>query len=270
MIIGAIFGFVACDDKDKDLSDIAVFITPTNSDTVYMNANTRRQYKLEYYSKDGFVNRLEVSAFDTENGERQLYDTVYSVKTEKDIYVYTAPMPKRDGRMMVTLKFKVWDTAGNETSQERKVHVLKSNIELLQEIGPIVLFIADDMRDALMFDSPTQTFDHVLMEDSKDADMYLDVDENGGLSLRSATQARFVRYNDFNYAETDANSLQTVYENSRRDDQINGLNSNDIILVGHGAQVEGVFFIFNIVSSGTDNERSVQMNFKGIRSNNTN
>lgn len=262
-IVGAIIVTVACNDDVKAPSDIAVIITPTNTDTVHVNANEKIQYKLEYYSAGGYVNRLEVRSFDPLYGDRLLLDTIYGKVTADDTYTFSAPVPTGDG-MTATLRFTVWDTVGRMTRQEREV-IIHNNVILLQEIGPIVLFTTDGMRDALMFDSPSQTFDHILMEGNKEADMYLDVDDNGELMLRSATLARFVRYNDFDYASTDAISLQTVYSSSRRDDQIINLKINDIILVGHDSQAEGVFFVANIISSGTENERSVQLNFKGIQ-----
>lgn len=264
VIIGAILGIVACNDEVKEPSDVALIITPSNSDTVHIDANEKMQYKLEYYtSTGGYVNRLEVRSFDPIYGDKLLLDTIYGGKTPNDTYTFSAPIPTNE-QMIVTLRFTVWDTTGKTTSQERKA-LIHNNVILLQEIGPIVLFTTDGMRDALIFESPTQIFDHILLKERKEADMYLDVDENGKLVLLSATQARFVRYNEFDYASTDAISLQTVYGSSRLDDQISGLNINDIILVGHGSQAEGAFFVANIVYSGTENERSVQLNFKGMQ-----
>lgn len=264
VMAAGLLGWVACNDEAKDLSDVAVIVTPSASDTVYMNAHEKKQYKLEYYtSTGGYVNRLQVRSFDPVYGERQLLDTLYGAETPGDTYIFSAPASTSE-RLLTTLTFTVWETTGKTTSQDRRV-IIRSNTVLLQERGPIVLFMADGLHDGLTFSSPSQTFDHVLMGESRAADLYLDVEEDGTLVLRSATQARFVRYNDFDYSSTDAVSLQTVYGSSRLDDQIRGLSVNDIILAGHGTQAEGVFFVSNIVYSGTDNERSVQLSFKGLQ-----
>lgn len=264
VILWVAIGLTACNNDDREVSDIALIITPSPSETMHANANEKMQYKLEYYtSTGGYVNRLEVRSFDPLYGDRQLLDTIYGAAVSNDTYTFSAPVPG-DDQMTVTLKFTVWDTTGKTTSRECTV-IVHNNIILLQEMGPIVLYTTDGMRDALMFNSPTQTFDHTMMEGSMAADMYLDVDEDGTLTLRSATQAHFVKYNEFGYASTDATSLQTVYSSSRFDDHIKDLNVNDIILVGHDYQAEGVFFIANIISSGADNERSIQLNFKGIQ-----
>lgn len=84
------------------------------------------------------------------------------------------------------------------------------------------------------------------------------------MNPKSNTAAKFVRSNSFDYAMTSAPNLQAVYQSSTRCDVITNLQTNDIILVGHGDRAEGVIRISNIVRTETSSERCVVISYKGV------
>lgn len=261
--------FTSCnDDTDHDLSDIALIITPSAADSIAMQSGEKQLFAMKYYvNTGGRVDRLQVKSLDAENGEQILEDTIYSEAVKEAVFMYVAPQTSKE-QLSVKLTFVITETNGSKTQQTRTVMV-NNKLLMLQELGPVVLYMATDRADAIMFDSPTQTFDHALEGADRQADMYLDVDtlDGGGyaLAFATATEARFVRANSFDYASASSNAIQTVYANSVREAKVYDLQTNDIVIVGHGAQAEGILFIQNVVRQGTDNELCLQMRYKPLQ-----
>lgn len=261
--------FSSCDDEaSHDLSDIALVITPSAADSIGLQSGEKQLFTLKYYvNTGGRVNSLQVKSVDLENGERLLADTAYAETVQEATFMYEAPQTVRE-QLDVKLTFTITETNGSKTQQTRRV-VVNNRLLMLQEVGPVVLYMATDRPDAMMFGEPTQVFDHVLEADSRLADMYLAVDTLGAgnysLSFMSGTEARFVRANSFDYAAASTNAIQTVFANSVRVARVDALQTNDIVIVGHGAQAEGILFVQNIVRQGTDGELCLQMRYKPLR-----
>lgn len=260
--------FHSCSEEEtQELSDIALIITPSPADSIVLQSGDRKLFNMKYYvNTGGKVERLQVKSVDVENGELTLADTTYAETVQEATFIYVAPQTTRE-RLSVKLTFTITETSGRKTTQTRTVTV-NSRLLMLQEVGPVVLYMASDKADAIMFNEPTQVFDHVLEAESRLPDLYLDVDtlEDGThpLAFMSGTETRFVRANSFDYASASANAIQTVYANSVRMARIDALQTNDIIIAGHGAQAEGIMFIQNIVRTGTDNELCLQMRYKPL------
>ena len=253
----------ACDDTTHPLSQLAMVINPTLHDTIEVNAGGYVKYSISYHnSNGGRVRNLTVSSFDQMQGQKVLLDRSYSDGETDDTYIYQAPQATRD-TLLVTLTFSAIDSEGADCVIKRYVRVCNQQV-LLDERGPIVLYLAEGRRDAFCFADPTQTFDHVHSADSARADLFVDVDEAGGIVIRSNTKAKFVRYNDYDYASATAVGMQTVFASSRRDDGVAGLSANDIVLVGHGDQAEGALFVSNVIRQNDDTD-CVHLSFKGLK-----
>lgn len=263
-----VFFLSACNNEDNsDLSDIAIIIKPSLSDSINIQSGDKQLFSMQYYvNTGGRVNRLQIKSVDVENGEMILLDTTYTETVKEATYLYVAPQSIKES-LRIRLTFTLWETNGIKTQQTRYVNVTNKQL-MMQELGPIVLFMATDKVDGIMFNAPTQVFDHVLENATRKADMYLGVDTlNAGtysLSLQSGTQARFVRVNSFDYASATSVAIQTVYASSVRIAKVDELQTNDIVIVGHGVQVEGIIFIQNIVRHGIDNDLCVQFRFKPV------
>lgn len=261
--------FCSCDDEaNHELSDIALIITPAATDTVKLQAGEKQIFTMRYYvNTGGKVNRLQVKSVDNENGELLLEDTIYTEEIQEATFIYVAPQTTKE-QLDVTLTFVLYETTGTKTKQIRKVRVT-NKLLMLQEYGPVVLYMATDKADAIMFDSPTQTFDHVLEGENRQSDLYLAVDTlaegDYAISFASETEARFVRANSFDYAAASSNAIQTVYGNSVRTARVSDLQTHDIVIVGHGTQAEGILFVQHIIRQGTDNELCMQMRYKPLQ-----
>lgn len=259
----------SCDDYTKDATDVALFITPYASDTLEVNAGESVRYEIEMHTVHNLVNRLQITSFDAIRNNQEIADVKFDVAQDKYEFVYTAPF-FNTGSTAVTLTFRGWDDAGSMGEAKRHLKVIGQEV-LVQEKTGIVLWNPSTSRpNALSFTDPTQPFYYMPSSDedtstSPSADLYMKTNQDfTQISFQSNTSAKFVRNNSFDYATATAYSIQTVYESSRREDAINSLKVNDIILVGHDAKAEGVFTVTNIVRDGTDEEQSVRLSYKGI------
>lgn len=254
----------SCNEDIKDSSDIAVFIEPGTSTKVVIGSGDKYRYHLDLYTTHGYVKRLLVTSFDQYQGEVTVKDTVWTERTDSYDLIYTAPIADRDS-LGVTLTFKAWDDEGS-TCEANRTLLIRNRTVLMDEKSGIVMWPAETGRPgALMFHEPTKTYNLIAAGDSAAADMYIDADTDfGNICLKTNTGAKFVRNNSFDYAAATAPGLQAVYAGSRPDDMVDNLRINDIILVGHGSQAEGVFRVTNIIRTGYADERCVQLAFKGM------
>lgn len=262
----------SCNDYTKDPTDVALFIKPYASDTLKLKAGENALYEIEFHTVHNYISRLQVVSFDAVQNTRTVKDTAFSAAQEKFELIYTAPYLNKD-TTLVKLTFKGWDDAGSSEQTNRYLFVIGQQI-LLQEQTGIVLWSPESGRpNAFAFASPSQPFcytphtsaDEEENADDETADIYMVTNSDFTLvSVKSSTNAKFVRNNSFDYATATANSIQAVYESSRREDGVNNLKVNDIILVGHGSTAEGVMAVTNIVRDGSDEERSIRLSFKGV------
>lgn len=255
----------SCDDDVKDESDVAVFIEPGASAKVVMSSGDKYRYHLDFYTTHDRVQRLSVTSFDQYQGEIVVKDTSWNARTDSYDFIYTAPFIDRDS-LQIRLTFNAWDNEGNKCEAVRTLLVLNKQVLMAEQSG-IVLWNTETGRpDALMFQSPSKTYNLLATPDSADADMFIDTDrEFENVRVKTNTGAKFVRNNSFDYAAATMVSLQSVYSGSRHDDMIDNLRVNDIVLVGHGDRAEGVFRVANIIRTGEADERCVQLSFKVLK-----
>lgn len=264
----------ACSEEETgNYSDIAMIVRPSAGDSIVLESGEKQVFSLDYYTNTGgYVNHMQVKSVDAEHGEQILHDTLYAESTDETTYMYVAPQTAKEN-LRVKLTFTAWETTGKKTSQIRYVNI-KSKQLLMNELGPIVLYMATDKDDAICFDSPTQTFCHAYTagagEESRKSDLYLAVDtinvatNEYRLSFASTTGTQFVRSNSLDYASASALAVQTVFDNSVRSAKIEDLGINDIVIVGHQAKAEGILFVQNIVRQGMSNELCLQLRYKPI------
>ncbi len=256
--------FFSCNEDEKDASDVAIFIEPGASVPVTVTSGDKFLYHIDFYTVHDYVRQLTVRSFDQYQGEVVVKDTLWTGRCDSYDFVYTAPVTDRDS-LRVTLTFEVTDNAGSR-SEVRRTVLIRNRQVLVPEKSGIVLWAPETGRpDAFGFDDPSKTFNLSASGDSASADLYVETDLSfSAVTVKSGSGARFVRNNSFDYAAASAVSVQTVFVSSRRDDVVDNLRVNDIILVGHGDRAEGVMRVTNIIRTGDEDERSVQLAFKGL------
>lgn len=257
--------FVGCNDEDKkELSDVAIMITPLSGDSITLKSGEKIRYTIDFHTQHDYVKQLKVSSFDAVRGKVDILDTIFNGKLSTYFFDYSTPYINRDS-LIILLTFEAWDNAGSQCRTTRTVIVLNSSHIIEEKSGIVLRSSESGMPDAFSFANPSQTFNWKQSPDSVNADIYLVADsEFSNLWLLSKTKAKMVRINSFDYPSATAPALQAVYEGVVRDDRIDNLHVNDIILVGHDINAEGVMMITNIVRTGTNQERCVQLSFKGV------
>lgn len=259
-----IFSFSACTEDSKEVSDVAIFIEPGAASEVVANSGDKILYHIDMYTTHDYVSRLRVASFDSFNGEVAVRDTLWDGPCKSYDFVYTVPAADRDS-LDITLTFNAWDNVGNKCEAKRRIVVLGKSILIGEKSGIVLWPAATGRPDALAFEEPSQPFAWKESPDSVRADMYIDSDVLlNNVALRSRTSAKFVRNNSFDYAAATSVSIQAVYAGSRRDDMIDDLRVNDIILVGHDGRAEGVFRVTNILRGANEESNCVQLAFKGV------
>lgn len=253
----------SCDDDTPEESDVAVFVTPSSTEDVTLQSGDKYIYECGLYTKHNYVSRLRVKSTDNFSGETTLLDTAFTERTSSYSFVYNAPIIDRDS-LSVTLTFNAWDDNGNKCEVKRKL-TIKNRQVLIAEKSGIVLYSPQTGRpNALKFSLPSQTFDWKNSPDSVNADLFIETETFDVVNFRSNTAAKFVRNNSFDYPAATALSIQAVYSGSVRTDKIEDIRTNDIILVGHNSTAEGVFRVANVIRTGADAERCLQLAFKGV------
>ncbi len=253
----------ACDNDAPDLSDVVVLVTPDANTDIELSSGEKVRFTLEISTINDYVANLSITSFDRQNGEKLLVDKDFDKKKFQYKFIYTAPQLDSE-ETDALLTFTVTDNLGNEASVSRTV-VIRDKIVTLKEKTGIVLYAAEPgMPDALSFANATQTFNLAESPTPESADIYMTLDEElAELVWGSNTHTKFIRNNSFNYAEASAKSITSVYEGSTRQDNIRGIETNDIIIVGHEAAAQGVFLVTNVIRlSGC--LICIQLNFKGI------
>lgn len=258
------FCLSSCNEDEHDVSDVALIISPLASTKVELQSGDKYNYQCDLYTTHNYVKRLSVKSTDALSGDAVLLDTTFTENTSTYNFIYTAPQLDRDS-LEVKLTFNAWDDAGNKCEVKRELKVKNKQVLLAEKSGIVLYASATGRPDALWFYDPSQTFNWKNSPDSVKADMYIVTDDFSLVDLRSKTAAKFVRNNSFDYAAATSLSIQAVYAGSVRTDVVNDLRTNDIILVGHDNKAEGVFRVSNIIRTDTDNERCLQLAFKGFQ-----
>lgn len=257
-------GLSSCNEDQKELSDVAILVSPSAETGVAIASGEKARYQLDLHTTHDKVTRLKVRSFNAVEGELTQLDTTFATKLTTYDFIYTAPHVSRDS-LEVLLTFEAWDNAGNRCEVRRTLTVKNQSVVIAEKSGIVLWSPASGRSDALSFSDPSQTFSWQHSPDSIRADIYLLADESfTSLSLLSNTKAKLVRNNSFDYASATALSIQAVYESSYRSDRVDQLRINDIILVGHNNRAEGVFHIQNIIRGDNPDDYCVQLAFKGI------
>ncbi len=252
-----------CAEHTPDLSDVAILVTPGADTPVTLSSGDKAQYSLEISTIHDYVASLKITSFDRQHGETVCLDADFNKHNFTYTFTYTAPEIDRE-TLEVTLRFNVTDNLGNRAEATRTVTIKNKMLSLQEKTGIVLYAPASGMPDALSLADVSQPF---VLADSpfpESADIYLDADTDfSPITWRSNTQAKFIRNNTFNYVEATAASINSVYRSSVREDKITDIRINDIIIVGHGDDADGVFQVKNIIRNSHTPD-CIQMNYKGI------
>lgn len=251
-----------CTGND-DFSGVAIIISPSVDKPANLFSGEKTLYDIKVTTESASVSSLKISSFDPENGMQLIFDSICASKEVIFSYVFTAPQLNREKAEM-KLTFEATDNEGNRMSVNRTVIVKSRAVTIAEQTGIILYMPGTGLPDALTLSDVSRPF--VLAEAPRPdtADVYLQTDPDfGNITLRSNTQTKFIRANNFNYSNASATSINAVYAGSIPADFVPELNINDIIIVGHSSAADGVFQVADIRRENIYGGY-VRLNYKGI------
>ncbi|MGN0190699.1 MAG: hypothetical protein ACI39U_03505 [Candidatus Cryptobacteroides sp.] len=231
----------------KDESDIWVMASPLTStvfpadpadagtmDATGFWADTDVFFNMEVVSIHGPLTSLEGTVYDPVNGTVSFLQMELSERSFKNQIAYHTPAT--DVVLKQVFTFKAVDSQGYTGKYSVSVDVYPSSGSLLEEKTSITLNCSGaEYHNAYSFTTGQTLFyqpptEEITLEESI-ADIVLEAAGNG-LRFTSATGIKFVRNESFDYPSATASSVRQVFSNSVRSDSVQGIEADDIVLVG--------------------------------------
>ena len=249
----SVFLFVACSQKDAD--DVIILVTPSA-----VTAESMSNVYFDIYARTIHDNvaSIDVSSFDTTNGDQHLGTISADKKVFKERFPYRIPNITGD-ELKIDFTFRATDNLGNTMDCSVTI-IAMGNTALLPENSGITLYSPHSGKNDALSLNPLRTLSSAIAE-PKSVDIFIYTDEampkNAiGHEWRSMTGVRFVRFNDFDYASANKQSVKSAYDGAAKNDNVANLQIDDIILVGRDKTALGVIKVVGIFDDeGCDNDR---------------
>lgn len=254
LTISSLF-FYSCSTQ-SDASDVQVIVSP---DSLVLHSVVEEiiPFGIKLKALKEPVIRFQITQRTAKTGLTVLADTALNIQNYYYDFQYT--VPKNIYERKIELSF-IAKTA-SDYSISTKYILLDSTNTALKESSAHVMYSANALTNNAFSINQRQVLSFPL--DSALADIYDFHDKQVSQSIltcewRSATEKRFSRFNDFDYAEATVQSLQTSYGNASKKTTINQLKVNDVILVGDLAKAIAVLKIIAVFDEeGYANDRYV-------------
>jgi hypothetical protein len=240
--------FLSC-QKQEPASPIIMSVYPEDVTTIGDSGSL-----LEFHITTQVENELEritIDQKDNLNGLSTLLDSNLTGKSLDLIYFYK--IPSVPDLSIVELVFTAF--SGNEQlAISRKVKIY-NELQLLSESTGHVLYSALsgntsgfnlNLRQAILVDY----YDNEYIDF---ADMSVDSIHGNALSNSwySPAECKFVRFQGFNYPEATNEMLQDSYNYGIKENIIQNISPNDIIIIGRGDIAKAVIYIVNVLDNDT-------------------
>lgn len=250
-------------EGNEELSDVAIFVSPSDKTESIAYSGDRVLYDIRIATSNENLKSLQIISFDSQNGQISWLDMECSGKSLEYSFVYTAPEFTRDD-CIVTFDFIATDIEGNRASVKRILTVKSQAITIAEKTGIVLYSPTSGLPDALSLSEVTNPFNLNDSSEPDSADIFVEANSDFmDISWHSNTKIKFLRFNSFNYPGATGSSISSTFKNSIRTESVSNIQVNDIILVGHGDVAEGVFFVSNIIrNAGTP--QCIHLNYKAV------
>ncbi len=225
-ILGVLFT-VGCEEK-KD-SDFLLFIKP-ESQYLQVNEKERIDFSIECTSS-GKITNFRIGEKSSDYATDYFFDTIPESKDLNFDYTYYVP---ENAPEEITLLFHVENETGKEAQLARKLFVSKVDTLLKETTGHTFYSALSEEADGynLLEKQPVFT----AYADSQDVHIYdasADSLHGDNLSGRweTKTDVKFVKYNDFDYANATNLSIQNAYESGIKKEFAGNIRDNDLIIL---------------------------------------
>ena len=252
--------FISC-EKQSDLIHI-VELQDIDPAKQYVSSYEVVRLRVIAQSNSSSIESIKLTEFDVLYGDRVVIDTVF-VPSEKKVdfyFNYTIPFVSDTTRMRFTSQ--VFTVEGDTRTYLFDLYVL-SGEQKVEAVDDITLYSASSgkksgynllSKNTVFYE--TSLTDTLVFFDKKQADTTR-LDQ---LSREwwSDSGVFFARFSSFNFGEATAASIQNAFENSVKDNIIQNIVYDDIILVGTKDTAYGVLKVILVVDEdGTEDDRYV-------------
>ena len=236
---------VACRKKESAVN----FIVTQYGSTSYVEAGSLVTYHIQAFSNKNTVEKVTLSTLEDENGVLFVWDTIVNKQKAEFDYSYRVPTYTRTDMTKVTLTFTAYTSSGDETKMAHYLYVQKGG-SLTAYDGIIMYSALSNNRNGFNISSAQTVYTSTADSASIDIYDYFNpaMGDSTAISLewRSKTDIRFVRFNDFNFANATVPSLYAAYEAGAKYTSVDNLQIGDIIIVGRNDEALGVIQITDI------------------------
>lgn len=235
--------FYSCSTQ-KDASDVQVVVTP-DSLVLHSVVENIMPFRIKLTALKEPINRFQILQRTAKTGLITLVDTV--LNTQSCYYDFQYTVSKNTYERKIELSF-IAKTASDYSISTKYILLDSINIAL-KESSAHVMYGANTLVNNAFSINRREVVSFPL--DSALSEIYDYRNKQISQSIlgcewRSATEKRFSRFNDFNYAEATVQSLQASYANASKKTTINQLKANDVILIGDLSKAIAVLKIIAI------------------------
>ena len=217
------------------------------------------------------LNKLNIAQNINNKSSSVLLDSALYIKELKYNYIYQIPELEEFGENEITITVTINDKNGNERKEAR---IIKVNNEerALEETAGNEMFSklasnknAYDLINQLPLNYLTANVKDKHIEDNTVVDTLL-LDSSLSRTWISPANIKFVRFNNFDYANATNSSVKSAYETGIKLDYITNITDNDIILtyipsLGESNGYYAIKVIFVIDDVGVEQDKYI-FNFK--------
>lgn len=225
--------------NEDDATVVAIHAIPSAAE---INAGEKMYVDIYVSTLNSFITEVTVSTFDSENGETPLMSASPDTKEYQTRMVYEAPSFSQDSTS-VEFVVKASDDTGTSSVFTFRIAVKGEDTQLLQEMSSIVLYSPFSGQDDAFSFRTCQPLLSSAAED-KDIDLhFIHEGDDGNLPRRwgTKTDILFCKSNSFNYSSATGKGVGDIFRFSLRSNQVDDLETGDIIIVGRGTDTEDAY-----------------------------
>jgi len=253
--------FISC-EKQKD-SPILLFLTPSAQYSVSIPGELIIiQIKIQS-TED--LKSLSVTRQLDNSSTAVLLDSTITGKTFSLSFEFNAPMVVDSGRLL--LLFQALDSKNNQIT-EPLIIIIRNPGVLIESTGFTIYSHSGNKQDAFNLSKKESIFS--ALSDSSQVDL---IDATDSLSpntlsrkWKSYTGVRFVRFNDFDYANATFNYLTEVFDAGVKNVFISDIKADDIILIRTISNLYYVIRIVYVIDNDLNSEDRYIFNIKEPKS----
>ena len=258
--------FTGCFNED-DASIVAIHVSPSSE---CISSGEKMYFDISVSTLNNTIEKIDIETFDSQYGPSFISSLSPATKTFRDRIVYEAPAMDSDSTIV---EFLFRATDNTQATSELKTYItVLSGGSSLPEISSIVLYSPwSDNNDAFSFTS----MQPVKSKDTADSNVDLcfisqSQTETMPLSIGTKTGIVYSRANNLDYSAISESGLQSIFKNSLRQDTINNLAVDDVIIFGreikHDESLEikavGVFKVMAIYDEPGSSSDRIVINLK--------